>query len=1581
MKNLVLALSLLFICIYSFSQGININHDVNGKTDYVLYDHDTVILEDRFLMYEVDTEPERPVSWIKTGNIMNDLLKLHIQKLKTLKQYYSGTDYALREFRGAWIPTIYNLDWPDSRYASTADQKQQMINLFDKLHNAGINAVVFQVRAECDALYDSPYEPWSYWLTGEQGKAPNPYYDPLEFAVEEAHKRGMEIHAWFNPYRALRSSGDPNSLASNHVVNQNPDWVITFSNGLKILDPGLPQVREFVTKIVSDVVRRYDIDAIHFDDYFYPYNPGISTQDAETFAQYPRGFTDIGDWRRDNVNLLIENVYDSINLIKPHVIFGISPFGIWKNGVPDGISGLDAYNVIYADAVSWMQNEIIDYLTPQLYWAFGGGQDYATLAPWWESVRNNRRLYIGHGSYKSDSQTWGGTLFNESEIPLQIRFNRQHNGIEGGVFYRAKNITHFHSQGFEDTLKNNLYKYPAIIPSFQWKNVLYAPLSPPSNLSYYWEDEQTVELQWDAPPPPAYGDDLIRYAVYRINSSTSPVFPDDINNPENLISIQPTTTFTDTPPYSVDPYFYFVTALNRNHNQSEPSNIVNTSGTDVLAVTTNQVTSISYTTAVSGGNVIDDGGSAVTSKGVVWSTSANPTVEVHEGITNDGAGLGSFTSNLTGLIPGTLYYVRAYAINNEITAYGNQVSFVTLSTVQTETITITYGSTGCENSNNTNVYPFNIHNSENRYNAYEAIYLQEEIDKIGYITSIAYHKTSGTNTNITNVEIWMRHTSISNLATGTTSQAGYTKVFDGSFTNNASSGWMKVDLDDKFYYNNEDNLQVMLIKKSNAIMATPPQWSYTAIYDNPPTCSNWSRRARQYNSTSNTFLWTNSLTETGWRSHVQFDIEDIIEEFPPSVETTPITEVTTTTATSGGNVINDGGATVTARGVVWSTSQNPTVQTNLGITSNGTGIGNFTSNLSELDPGTNYYLRAYATNSEGTAYGQQLSFTTNLPDYNVYVELSNHYDVYTNNTITVVMSVNGLPEGMHPLGIQGSIMFNLEILEYLGYVGYQLEGSSLTVSEVDGQPDTKTILWSTDYGSSTVTNGDLLGLQFKYKGIGEICTDIIWTGNPLAEMIIDDNWNEIEALWNNSEICGADGGYTVSGKVKYAGRVNVTPDEPTYNNPIYNLDSVIVILKTPMEIEINRDTTNNEGMFTINYIPNEGDYILEYHKLNNDYNKWIHSGTGINAADVGMLRTHILNPGDARFKFDDFYLNAMDFNDDGSLNAADVSMLQTKIVNPFNPDLIDMQNFLPLGTWMSGSDQITINSNITNYQCVLIAYGDYNASATAYLYNDFSTHNWNSGKYDKTDDFIIETENILIVEENTFILPVYVQTDYENISGYQLELSYPSDKFMLISANINIDDSLIDNDINIGISEIINSEQDFLVTDINGVIRILYVSQPYSSFDISSDEIFLNLEFETIDNEQTVDDFYLTGHTSLVSTSNFDVISPVNIEIPKLTDGTSLITDSELFKLQVYPNPANDIIYVQFDVYKIGLAEISLIDVLGREVKKLENINLIKGQNKFEFNVSDLTSGLYTVKINYNNETTNEIINVKMIVN
>lgn len=465
-----------------------------------------------------------------------------------------------REFRGVWITTVINLDWPKSSNAST--QKQELTDMLDELQKSGFNAVIFQVRPECDAFYNSAYEPWSYYLNGFQGRAPNPYYDPLEFAILEAHKRGMELHAWFNPYRAVRSIGNY-TIHSSHVSVEHPEWIIT-KDGSKYLDPGLPAVRDYVTDVIMDVVTNYDVDGVHFDDYFYP--EGMTTSDDQaTFDAYPNGFTNRGDWRRNNVNLLVEEVYNAILDSKPNIKFGISPPGIWKYGVPDGISGGYAYSGIYCDALAWLDQLIIDYINPQMYWEFDGNQDYAILASWWKDQANGRHVYSGNAGYRISSS------FTADELPRQIRYNRDTAHLQGSVIFRALNGVLDNQRGFNDSLRAELFRYPALIPQMDWKD-LDAP-SAPQNLQYaFKESENSAALIWDAPETAAEDDSAKRYAIYRLG--TENIYETDLQNSEYMVAIAGNTYSIPEEPWDSGPYYFVVTALDQNWNESEMGNII-----------------------------------------------------------------------------------------------------------------------------------------------------------------------------------------------------------------------------------------------------------------------------------------------------------------------------------------------------------------------------------------------------------------------------------------------------------------------------------------------------------------------------------------------------------------------------------------------------------------------------------------------------------------------------------------------------------------------------------------------------------------------------------------------------------------------------------------------------------------------------------------------------------------------------------------------------------------------------------------------------------------------------------------------
>ena len=467
-----------------------------------------------------------------------------------------------REFRGAWIATVINLDWPTSPFSTPETQRAELVRLLDELQAHNVNAVIFQVRSEADAMYASTIEPWSYWLTGGQGMPPSPFYDPLEFAIQEAHKRGMELHAWFNPYRVSREVGNyPND--PQHVSVQHPDWVIQIST-IKILDPGRPQARQHITNVVMDVVSRYDVDGVHFDDYFYPYPPNqIGNQDAATFANYSRGFTNLADWRRDNVNLLIQTIHDSIQAVKPYVKFGMSPFGIWKNGVPSGITGLDAYSTIYCDAVTWLQRQIVDYITPQLYWPFGGGQDYGKLMPWWGTQRNERHFYPGQAIYRA-------AAWPRNEIPRQVRANRANANVQGSIMFRAL-FFRDNSNGFADSLRTDLFRYPALPPVMAWKDAV-SP-NAPQNLRYErLASGGPAALRWDEPLPAGDGDTASRYVVYHF--PTLNINPLALEDPSKIVAVTSENAAALATPAGTGPHYYVVTALDHNSNESTTSNVL-----------------------------------------------------------------------------------------------------------------------------------------------------------------------------------------------------------------------------------------------------------------------------------------------------------------------------------------------------------------------------------------------------------------------------------------------------------------------------------------------------------------------------------------------------------------------------------------------------------------------------------------------------------------------------------------------------------------------------------------------------------------------------------------------------------------------------------------------------------------------------------------------------------------------------------------------------------------------------------------------------------------------------------------------
>ena len=355
-------------------------------------------------------------------------------------------------FRGAWIATVANIDWPSKEaVGNTEKQQEEMIWLLDSLASLGLNAIILQVRPTSDALYYSELEPVSHWLTGKQGEwrvesGESRVWDPLEWTIEQAHARNMEVHVWLNPYRVNLASTDTSKLAPDHLLRRHPEWFWEY-NKQWYFDPGLDVTREWICTVVQDIVQRYDIQAVHMDDYFYPYPSGkLQLPDAETFAKYPRGFEDIRDWRRNNVNLVIQEISETIHECKDSVEFGISPFGVWRNASVDSTgsatkAGITNYDDLYADIRLWIKNGWIDYVLPQLYWEIGKKvADYEILAHWWANeVRGTKcKLYIGMASYRlegaSPKSPWG----QGNEIGRQMRLNRTIEEISGECFYSTR---------------------------------------------------------------------------------------------------------------------------------------------------------------------------------------------------------------------------------------------------------------------------------------------------------------------------------------------------------------------------------------------------------------------------------------------------------------------------------------------------------------------------------------------------------------------------------------------------------------------------------------------------------------------------------------------------------------------------------------------------------------------------------------------------------------------------------------------------------------------------------------------------------------------------------------------------------------------------------------------------------------------------------------------------------------------------------------------------------------------------------------------------------------------------------------
>ena len=420
------------------------------------------------------------------------------------------------EFRAAWVATVTNIDWPPAGNFNPEIQKAEFIKLLDMHQRNGLNAVVVQVRPSTDAFYPSPFEPWSEWLTGKQGLPPSPYYDPLAFMIAETHKRGMEFHAWCNPYRAEFSIGK-SSIAVTHVTRLHPEWFISYG-GKRYFDPGNKEVQQYVTSVIRDMVKRYDIDAVHFDDYFYPYRiAGLELPDESSYAKYNNGLNK-DDWRRSNVDSVILLLSKAIKEANKYCKFGISPFGVWRNIDKDTAGSATRanqtnYDDLYADILLWLKNGWIDYVAPQLYWEFGHKLvGYETLIDWWSKHAYGRQLYIGHGIYRFYERA-SPAYKNPREIPNQISKLREYSSVQGSIFYSSKSFVR-NPNGWNDSLRNNYYKRPALIPPMLWIDSVKPAKPVPQKLS---------ETTWKISAP---AEKRVKYFILNASSSdrTSGIF-------------------------------------------------------------------------------------------------------------------------------------------------------------------------------------------------------------------------------------------------------------------------------------------------------------------------------------------------------------------------------------------------------------------------------------------------------------------------------------------------------------------------------------------------------------------------------------------------------------------------------------------------------------------------------------------------------------------------------------------------------------------------------------------------------------------------------------------------------------------------------------------------------------------------------------------------------------------------------------------------------------------------------------------------------------------------------------------------
>lgn len=467
-----------------------------------------------------------------------------------------------RELRGVWITTQYNLDWPSKPGLEAPQQKNELIAIMDRLERLNFNAVFFQIRGAGDALYPSQEAPWSKALSGKEGSPPSPLYDPLKFAQAESRKRGFEFHAWMNPFRISMQAADKRDFHSQHVYRKHPEWCLEYG-GKIYLDPGIPEVRTHLMNVIAEVLNQYEPNGLHFDDYFYPYpSPGMEFPDSLSYKAFNPDSLELGEWRRANINRFIRDVRELVLEISPEIKFGVSPFGVWRNREDDPggsltRAGIRSYDVLFADVKYWLDEGLLDYVVPQIYFSTQyGPANFNTLVDWWDQNKGLAELYIGHALYKVNNnadQRWA----DPNELLVQIEKSRQKAG--GSVFFREKFLEQ-NPLAVTDSLQKGPYSYPALLPE------TYAPKASKPLYPIQMEIQSRKEgliLTWEQERK--QGD---YYAIYRSRGKAE---PDTNKAPLFEVHHGSENRWVDSSARLLKKYHYRITHLNRHHQESSPS--------------------------------------------------------------------------------------------------------------------------------------------------------------------------------------------------------------------------------------------------------------------------------------------------------------------------------------------------------------------------------------------------------------------------------------------------------------------------------------------------------------------------------------------------------------------------------------------------------------------------------------------------------------------------------------------------------------------------------------------------------------------------------------------------------------------------------------------------------------------------------------------------------------------------------------------------------------------------------------------------------------------------------------------------